>query len=83
MWDRPDILNRVANTLFVAAMLLAAYGALWWVVRLPVFALREVAVTGEAQHVTREQIFATCEIYTALGSAPTALATFKSAIRQP
>jgi len=56
MWDRPDILNRVANTLFVAAMLLAAYGAVWWVVRLPVFALREVAITGEAQHVTRAQI---------------------------
>jgi cell division protein FtsQ len=56
MWDRPDILNRVANLLFVLALLLAGYGAVWFVVRLPVFALREVHVVGEAAHVTRPQV---------------------------
>jgi cell division protein FtsQ len=56
MWDRPDLLNRVANALLAAAALLTAYAAVWWIVRLPVFALREVHVTGEARHVTRAQV---------------------------
>jgi cell division protein FtsQ len=56
MWDRPDLLNRVANSLLGLAVLLAAYGAAWWTVRLPTFALREVHITGEARHVTRAQI---------------------------
>jgi cell division protein FtsQ len=56
MWDRPDLLNRIANSLLTLAALLAAYGAVWWTVRLPMFALREIHVTGEARHVTRAQI---------------------------
>jgi cell division protein FtsQ len=56
MWDRPDILGRIANGLFALAVLLAAYGAVWHVVRLPAFALREVRVVGEATHVTRAQV---------------------------
>jgi cell division protein FtsQ len=56
MWDRPDILNRVANLLLVFAALLVAYGSVWWIVRLPMFALREVHITGEAHHVTRDQV---------------------------
>ena len=56
MWDRPDILNRIANALFALAVLLAVYGAGWYLVHLPVFALRQLAVTGDAQHVTRAQV---------------------------
>ena len=56
MWDKPDALNAVANLLFAAAFLLAAYGALHFVVRLPVFPLREVRINGELAHVTPEQI---------------------------
>ena len=56
MWDRPDLLNRVASALFAVAALLVAYGAVWLTVRLPVFALREVHVMGEARHVTRAQV---------------------------
>ena len=56
MWDRPDILNRVANALFALAALGLAYGAIWTVVRLPAFALREMTVTGEARHITRAQV---------------------------
>jgi cell division protein FtsQ len=56
MWDRPDILNRIANALFALAVLLAVYGAGWYVVHLPVFALRELNVTGDARHVTRAQV---------------------------
>ena len=56
MWDRPDILNRIANALFAVAVLLAAYGAVWVVVRMPTFALREVHLGGGATHVTRSQV---------------------------
>jgi cell division protein FtsQ len=56
MWDRPDLLNRAASILFAAAVLLIAYGAMWTVVRMPVFALREVQVTGQGLHVTRAQV---------------------------
>lgn len=56
MWDRPDLLNRSANVLYAVAVLLIAYGVLWAVVRLPVFALREIHVTGEARHITQAQV---------------------------
>jgi cell division protein FtsQ len=56
MWDRPDILNRVANALFAAACMLVAYSALHYIVRLPVFALREVRVTNVLLHVTPAQV---------------------------
>ena len=56
MWDRPDLLNRLSNSLLALAALLAAYGAVWWAIRLPMFALREVYVIGDARHVTRAQI---------------------------
>ena len=56
MWDKPDILNAIAGLLFAAALLLAAYGGVRYVVRLPVFPLREVRIDGELVHVTREQL---------------------------
>ena len=56
MWDKADVLNRIAAALCVVAAALIAYGAVWLVVQLPVFALREVHVTGGAQHITRAQV---------------------------
>lgn len=56
MWDRPDMLNRLATALFAAAFLLAAYAVLRYIVRLPVFPLREVRVTNELAHVTHDQV---------------------------
>lgn len=56
MWDKPDILNRISNGLFVLATLLMAYGLVAFVVQLPVFALREVQILGDARHVTRAQV---------------------------
>jgi cell division protein FtsQ len=56
MWDKPDALNTIANLLFATALLLAAYAALHWVVRLPLFPLREVQFRGTLMHVTPEQI---------------------------
>ena len=56
MWDRPDLLNGVANALLAAAFLLGAYAAMHYVVRLPVFPLREVRVSSALIHVTPDQI---------------------------
>ena len=56
MWDRPDLLNRIANGLYALAALALAYGALWIVVHMPWFALRHIEVSGSSAHVTREQI---------------------------
>jgi cell division protein FtsQ len=56
MWDRPDLLNRAANVLIAGAVLLALYGAIWVVVRMPAFALREVRITGNTHHVTQAQV---------------------------
>ena len=55
MWDRPDLLNRAASVLYVLAGLLVAYALVWLTVRLPVFALRHVEVSG-AEHITRAQV---------------------------
>jgi cell division protein FtsQ len=56
MWDRPDLLNRIANGMYALAGLAVVYGALWMVVHMPWFALRHIEVSGSSIHVTREQI---------------------------
>ncbi|MDH5536222.1 MAG: cell division protein FtsQ/DivIB [Betaproteobacteria bacterium] len=56
MWDRPDLLNRMADLLLAVAAMLVLYGAVYYVVRLPVFALREVQVTGRVSHVTAGEV---------------------------
>jgi cell division septal protein FtsQ len=56
MWDKPDVLNAIASSLFAAAFLLAACGTVLYVVQLPLFPLREVRVSGELSHVTLEQV---------------------------
>jgi cell division protein FtsQ len=56
MWDKPEVLNAIASALFAAALLLAAYAAVHYVMRLPAFPLREVGIRGELAHVTLDQI---------------------------
>ncbi len=56
MWDRPDLLNRLADLLLTLAGLLAVSGALYLVVHLPVFALREIHVTGRLARVQYEHV---------------------------
>jgi cell division protein FtsQ len=56
MWDRPELLNRIANGLYALGGLAVAYGVLWIVVHMPWFALRHIEVNGSSTHVTREQI---------------------------
>ncbi len=56
MWDKPHALNTIASFLFALAFVMCLYTALYVVVHLPIFPLREVKVEGELQHVTREQV---------------------------
>jgi cell division protein FtsQ len=56
MWDRPDLLNRASNMLYAIAGLLIAYAIVWVAVHLPVFALRQIEVTGAAHHISRAQV---------------------------
>jgi cell division protein FtsQ len=51
MWDKPEVLNAVANALYGVAFLLALYAGFVLVVHLPVFPLREVLVLGEPKFV--------------------------------
>ena len=56
MWDRPALMNAIANALYAIAALLIAATAAVYVARLPQFSLREVRIGGELRHVTREQV---------------------------
>jgi len=56
MWDKPALMNAVANTLFAAAALLVLVAVAMQVAQLPAFSLREVRVGGELKHVTRDQV---------------------------
>lgn len=56
MWDKPALLNWIANLLYALSVVLMMYAAIFVVVHLPIFPLREVNVEGKLGHVTREQI---------------------------
>lgn len=56
MWDKPQVLNWIANLLFGLAVVMLLYATLFIVVHLPIFPLREVRVEGQLTHVTREQL---------------------------
>ena len=56
MWDKPGLLNAVANLLFAGALMLATYGTGLFIVRQPVFALHELRVSNSLIHVTSDQI---------------------------
>ena len=56
MWDKPTLLNMTANLLFALSVVVMLYAALYAVVHLPIFPLREVKIEGELSHVNRDQI---------------------------
>lgn len=56
MWDRPALMNAVANALFAVAALLVLGALALQAARLPAFSLREVRIGGQLKHVTRDQI---------------------------
>ncbi len=56
MWDNPDLLNSCANVLYALAATALVYAGVHAFVHSARFPLRELAVRGELQHLTREQI---------------------------
>lgn len=56
MWDKPRLMNWIANLLFAFSVVLFLYAMLFVVVHLPIFPIREVKVEGQLAHVNREQI---------------------------
>ncbi len=56
MWDKPRLLNWIANLLYALFVVLLLYALLFIVVHLPIFPLREVKVEGQLAHVNREQV---------------------------
>jgi cell division protein FtsQ len=56
MWDDASSLKTAANVLFAIAAAVTLYCAGHYVVHLPIFPLREIQVTGEAAHLTQEQV---------------------------
>ena len=56
LWDRPLVMNHVADILFFVSVLVLGYVAVMAALRLPFFPLREVTVVGPLQHVTQAQI---------------------------
>jgi len=55
MWDKPDLLNACANTLYALAAAAAIYAGVHALVHSPLLPLRHVALQGEIGHITREQ----------------------------
>ena len=56
MWDKPRLLNWIANLLYALSVVLMLYALLFAVVHLPIFPIRDVKVDGQLAHVNREQI---------------------------
>lgn len=56
MWDKPIVLNWIANLLYALSIVLLIYGCVYVVVHLPIFPIREVKVSGNITHVNRAQI---------------------------
>ena len=56
MWDKPQLLNWLANLLYAVTVVLGLYAALFVVVHLPVFPMRHVEVQGNLHYITRDQI---------------------------
>lgn len=55
-WDRPVLINLVADLLIVFGVAGLAWAAATAIQRLPIFPLREVVVTGTVDNVTRNQV---------------------------
>ncbi len=56
MWDRPQLVIWVANLLYALATLALLYTVLFVAVHMPIFPFRQIDVTGDLNHVTRQQV---------------------------
>ena len=55
MWDKPDLLNACASTLYALAAAALIYAGAHALIHTPLLPVRQVALQGEISHVTREQ----------------------------
>jgi cell division protein FtsQ len=56
MWDKPEVLNPIANVLLAAAFLLALYATVIVAARLPIFPLREVRILNQPHFIERAEV---------------------------
>ena len=56
MWDKPALLNWLANLLYSLAVVLLLYTLIYVIVHLPIFPVREVKIEGDLMHVNRAQV---------------------------
>lgn len=56
MWDNHRMLNGIADWVYALAVLLILYSVLMLIIRLPIFPIHEVVVTGSIAHTTRDQV---------------------------
>lgn len=55
-WDRPPLINMLADVLLIFSVIALSYAALLGAQRLPVFPLRQLVVIGEVKQVTPMQV---------------------------
>lgn len=56
MWHKPNQLNWLANALYVAAAVMLLYGLMVAFIRLPIFPINAVEISGQIGHVSRKQV---------------------------
>jgi cell division protein FtsQ len=56
MWDKPEYLKRIADALFVLALLGVLYAVLIYALHQPIFNIRLVRIVTPIDHVTQSQI---------------------------
>ncbi|HZX32574.1 MAG TPA: cell division protein FtsQ/DivIB [Rhodocyclaceae bacterium] len=56
MWNKPHLLNAIADLLFVAAAAALLAAAAVWLVRMPALPIKEVVFAHELQHVRRLEV---------------------------
>lgn len=56
LWDRPPLMNMMADVLFLFSMVALAYAAVLGAQRLPLFPLKQLVVVGPVRQVTPMQV---------------------------
>jgi len=56
MWHNHRLLNGIATGLYAVACIIIAYAVLISILRLSIFSLREVQLSGSLKHTTRDQV---------------------------
>ena len=51
MWDKPELLRMISSSLFGICFVLVLYGALHYVLHLPMFALRIISISLSLIHI--------------------------------